>query len=534
MSKTSPLQKALNRLSLQLPRAFDHFEKARFNEDKPSKDTEDASHHFPEIHNQPYLKLGHGKENSKSAKVGVVFSGGQAPGGHNVLCGLYDALKKRSSSSELIGFLGGPGGFLKDNHIELNHEILSDYRNIGGFDLLGSGRTKIEKDEDLEKAREVADQHKLDAFVIIGGDDSNTNAALLAEYFKKCGQNTAVIGVPKTIDGDLMNDYVEVSFGFDTACKVYSEMIGNICVDARSAKKYTHFVKLMGRAASHITLECALKTQPNYAFIAEEVLAEKKSLKDLTQELVDLILERSEKEKNYGVILIPEGLIDFIPELSQLNHEINKKLAHEKSLTPKDLEESLSGSLEETFKELPKEIQKQLLLTRDPHGNIQLSKIDTQKLLIDLVEKQLEEQNFKGHFNPVSHFMGYEGRCAHPSLFDAEYTYALGWTAALLALEGRTGYMAAIKNLKSPTKDWEIYGLPITNLIHLEHRHGKDKPVIKKALVDLNGPSFKAFKRQREDWRLKEHYLSPGPIQYFGDEIVTQIKNSIIDLKSKP
>ncbi len=412
----------------------------------------------------------------------------------------------------------------------MTHKVVADYQNLGGFDLLGSGRTKIETKEQFKQALESAKELKLDAFVVIGGDDSNTNAALLAEYFKKEGLFTTVVGVPKTIDGDLKNNYVEVSFGFDTASKVYSELIGNILIDARSSQKYYHFIKLMGRSASHLTLECALKTNPNMIFIGEAIQENETSLLEIVGTITELVLERSRLNKNYGVLLIPEGLIDFIPEIALLNKEINASLSKDESLTHETIVQKLSSKAQKTFSSLPLNIQKQLLLERDPHGNIQLAKIETQKLLMTLVgEKLKKDPNYSGNYSPIPHYLGYEGRCAHPSPFDADYAYALGCGAALLVNQEYTGYMISIKNLDGAVDTWELFGLPITSLLNLEKRSGDEKPVIKKALVDLKGGPYRSYLKKEKEWRVQDEYNSPGPIQYFGPAEVTQIKNSLIE-----
>jgi pyrophosphate--fructose-6-phosphate 1-phosphotransferase len=469
----------------------------------------------------------------KPRRVGVVFSGGQAAGGHNVITGLYDALKTLHPESRLFGFIGGPGGIVSGNVFELDAELLKPFRNQGGFDLIGSGRTKIETDEQLAASVESMKKYQLDGLVIIGGDDSNTNAAVLAEYFLSRDCQTAVVGVPKTIDGDLKNAYVAASFGFDTACKVYAELIGNIARDALSAKKYTHFIKLMGRSASHIALECALAVQPNVTLISEEIAAEQKTLAQLTCEIADVICQRSALGKQYGVILIPEGLIEFIPEVGVLIAELNVLLAASQDLTLEVLMAQLTPESRGCFASLPEAIQKQMLLNRDPHGNVQVSLIETEQLLIETVSKELakraKEGTFKGKFNPQRHFFGYEGRAAFPSNFDATYCYALGNVAALLIDEGCTGYMCFVQGLERPSLEWEAGGLPITGLMHFEHRKGKLKPVIQKALVDLKGRPYQEFLKQRAAWGLEDLYLYPGPIQFEGDPQITDcVPHSIL------
>ncbi|MCB1067483.1 MAG: diphosphate--fructose-6-phosphate 1-phosphotransferase [Simkania sp.] len=472
---------------------------------------------FPQTYGRPLIKMTHGKGGaSKPLKVGVVLSGGQAAGGHNVITGLFDALKKIHPESHLFGFLGGPSGIVDGKYRDLSEDELANYRNQGGFDLIGSGRTKIESEEQFAKSLEVAKALELNGLVVIGGDDSNTNAALLAEYFIDKGCKTRVIGVPKTIDGDLQNEHVAISFGFDTACKTYSEMIGNIARDALSAKKYTHFIKLMGRSASHIALECALQTQPNYVLIGEEVEAKNQTLQAIAQDLIDVIERRGKEGKNYGVILIPEGLIEFIPEMKTLIQELNILLAQEGGSI-----EGLSAPSKKTFDYLPKEIQDQLLLDRDPHGNVQVSHIQTEMLLSHVVKAELKKRNFQGKFNAIHHFFGYEGRSCFPSNFDATYCYSLGIVSALLIREGFTGYMSCVTNLREPVEAWGVIGIPITSLMNMEVRKGKEKPVIQKALVDLKGQAFKRFARDRDKWKLQDHYQFPGPIQFEGDPSYT-------------
>ncbi|MEW5814182.1 MAG: diphosphate--fructose-6-phosphate 1-phosphotransferase, partial [Spirochaetota bacterium] len=461
--------------------------------------------------------------------IGVVLSGGQAPGGHNVIAGLFDALKKGSPASKLFGFLGGPAGILEDKAIDLTARYIDQFRNTGGFDIIGSGRTKLEKEEQFDKCIEVCNNRAISALVIIGGDDSNTNAALMAEYFSRKNAGISVIGVPKTIDGDLKNEHIETSFGFDTATKTYSELIGNIARDANSAKKYWHFIKLMGRSASHICLECALQTQPNYAVISEEVENDQQTLDQIITEIVDIIVKRSENRENFGVVLVPEGLIEFIPEIGKLISELNNLLAaHEpffKTLNTFErqsewINKNLSKDSSYAFSTLPNDIQRQLLMDRDPHGNVQVSRIETEKLLIELVEARLlelkNEGRYKGKFSPQSHFLGYEGRSAFPSNFDADYCYSLGYNAFMLIASGLTGYISAIKNLSKPADEWSAAGIPLTMMMTIEQRSGKLKPVIKKALVELDKKPFRLFAGKRADWGLKTSYIYPGAIQYFG------------------
>ena len=472
---------------------------------------------FPHTYSRPFLTFKKGSSSFAPKTVGVVFSGGQASGGHNVITGLFDALMKMHPESKLYGFLNGPSGICDNKTIELTKEILAPYRNQGGFDLIGSGRTKIETDQQLKDSLNTCNTLALDGLVIIGGDDSNTNGAVLAEYFLENNCKTAVVGVPKTIDGDLRNEYVELSFGFDTATKVYSEMIGNIARDALSAKKYFHFIKLMGRSASHIALECALKTQPNFTLIGEEVLEKKKTLTDITNELVDMITLRYENGKNYGLVLVPEGLIEFIPEVKILIQELNNFLSGKDNPSKEEVKKALSTEALSCFEELPEKIQDQLLLTRDPHGNVTVSQIETEYLLVELVSQRL-----KGiPFNPIRHFFGYEGRCSMPSNFDTNYCYNLGRLGALLIQHEKTGYMCCLSGLKDSPEFWEGKALPITMLMHIEERHGQPKPVIEKALVDLSSETFTHLVSKRQEWGLEDHYQFPGPIQYFGESEIT-------------
>ncbi|KAK8664902.1 hypothetical protein V6N13_084673 [Hibiscus sabdariffa] len=479
---------------------------------------------FPNLFGQPSAMLvPNGADSLRSdlkLKIGVVLSGGQAPGGHNVICGIFDYLQDRAKGSILYGFKGGPAGIMKCKYIELTSDYIYPYRNQGGFDMICSGRDKIETPDQFKQAEETAAKLNLDGIVVIGGDDSNTNACLLAENFRGKNLKTQVIGCPKTIDGDLKCKEVPTSFGFDTACKIYAEMIGNVMIDARSTGKYYHFVRLMGRAASHITLECALQTHPNITIIGEEVAAKKQTLKNVTDYMVDVICKRAELGYNYGVILIPEGLIDFIPEVQQLIAELNEILAHdivdENGLWKKKLpEQSLK-----LFEFLPPAIQEQLMLERDPHGNVQVAKIETEKMLIQMVETELEkrrqEGSYKGHFKGQSHFFGYEGRCGLPTNFDASYCYALGYAAGALLHSGKTGLISSVGNLAAPVEEWTVGGTALTSLMDVERRHGKFKPVIKKAMVELDGAPFKKFASMREDWALKNCYISPGPIQFVG------------------
>ncbi|MDR0758971.1 MAG: diphosphate--fructose-6-phosphate 1-phosphotransferase [Treponema sp.] len=461
--------------------------------------------------------------------VGVILSGGQAPGGHNVIAGLYDGLMKGNPDSVLYGFLGGPSGLTDNKTMKLTGEIIDQYRNTGGFDIIGSGRTKIETPEQFAAALATARMLKLDAVVIIGGDDSNTNAALLAEYFLDKGASTQVIGCPKTIDGDLKNEYIETSFGFDTAVKTYSELIGNIGRDANSARKYWHFIRLMGRSASHITLECALQTQPNICLISEEVEAGKLSLGQVVDQICDSVVRRAEKGDNFGVVLIPEGLVEFIPEMKALIVELNDAMAkNEKEFAALVsfgdqlawLKAKLSGPSYGLIQSLPPDIAKQLLMDRDPHGNVQVSRIDTEKLLITMTEKRLANLKaggaYNGKFSALGHFFGYEGRCAFPTNFDADYCYTLGFSAFVLIASGLTGYLSSVRNLTAPADQWIAGGVPLTMMMNMEQRQGIRKPVIRKALVALDGEPFKAFAAARDTWAVRTSFLFPGAIQYFG------------------
>jgi pyrophosphate--fructose-6-phosphate 1-phosphotransferase len=474
---------------------------------------------FPLTFSQTVLKGEKGeKRGAKPLQIGVVLSGGQASGGHNVIIGIHDCLKQLHPNSRLYGFFDGPNGIISGKSKELTAELIAPYRNQGGFDMIGSGRTKIETEQQLSASLSVVQRMKLDGLVIIGGDDSNTNAAILAEYFLKHGCPAKVIGVPKTIDGDLKNGYVATSFGFDTATKTYAEIIGNIARDALSAKKYYHFIKLMGRSASHIALECALATQPNLTLIGEEVAAKKMTLSQIVNEIADLIVKRAESGKEYGVILIPEGLIEFIPEIGILIKELNQILTSENSFSSSQL----TSSSQSCFLSLPEHIRSQLLGTRDPHGNVQVSLIETERLLIEAVAKELGKRGeYKGKFAPVPHFLGYEGRAGYPSCFDSKYCYALGFAAALLVDHGATGCMAFVSGIEKSIREWGIGAVPLTFLMHVEMRKGKEKPVIQKALVDLKGKPFSYFQKHRDSWKLEDQYCYPGPIQFFGDKALT-------------
>ncbi|XP_019249405.1 PREDICTED: pyrophosphate--fructose 6-phosphate 1-phosphotransferase subunit beta-like [Nicotiana attenuata] len=479
---------------------------------------------FPNLFGQPSVSLlpGHtsGAALNHNLKIGVVLSGGQAPGGHNVISGIFDYLQEKTKGSTLYGFRGGPAGIMNCKYVELTTDFVYPYRNQGGFDMIASGRDKIETDEQFKQAAETAKKLDLDGIVVIGGDDSNTNACLLAENFRGKGLKTRVIGCPKTIDGDLKCKEVPTSFGFDTACKIYAEMIGNVMIDARSTGKYYHFVRLMGRAASHITLECALQTHPNITIIGEEVAAQKQTLKSVTDYIVGIICKRAKLGYNYGVILIPEGLIDFIPEVQQLIAELNEILANDVIDEAGNWKKKLRSQSHELFEFLPQAIQEQLLLERDPHGNVQVAKIETEKMLIQMVEAELENKRKEGsytkHFKGQSHFFGYEGRCGLPSNFDSNYCYALGYGAGALLHSGKTGLISSVGNLGAPVEDWTVGGTALTSLMDVERRHGKFKPVIKKAMVELEGAPFKKFASLREEWALKNRYFSPGPLQFVG------------------
>ncbi len=484
---------------------------------------------------------------SKERNVGVILSGGQAPGGHNVIAGLYDALKQANPKNNLYGFLGGPSGIIEGKYVEFNDEFINDYRNTGGFDIIGSGRTKLETEEQFQKALAVCKKLNISAVVIIGGDDSNTNAALLAEWFVANNADIQVIGCPKTIDGDLKNEQIEISFGFDTATKTYGELIGNIERDANSAKKYWHFVKIMGRSASHVALEAALQTQPNITLISEEVEQKKMSLASIIDYMTDIIVRRSENGKNFGIAVIPEGLIEFVPELKTMIANLNDIMPTlEKDSKYTDgsdvekiaiIENTLSSENASVFKSLPALIKSQLLMDRDPHGNVQVSKIETEKLLISMIEEKLaklkKEGKYSGKFSTQSHFFGYEGRCAFPSNFDADYCYSLGFNAFALINFGLTGYLSSVRNLTEPANDWVAGGVPLTMMMNMERRHGEMKPVIKKALVELDGPVFKKLEENREDWAMNDRYLFPGAIQYFGPSSVCDITTVTLALESE-
>ncbi len=531
MTKKSALQKARAAYQPKLPSALWGAVKAVEGEPTQSvADQKEIKALFPNTYGLPELTF---EKDPKPAKVtapfnvGVILSGGQAPGGHNVISGLFDGIKAVNKDCRLYGFLMGPGGLVDHQYIELTSSIIDEYRNTGGFDIIGSGRTKLEEVEQFEKGLEILRELNIKALVIIGGDDSNTNACVLAEYYKAHNAGVQVIGCPKTIDGDLKNDMIETSFGFDTATKVYSEVIGNIQRDCNSAKKYWHFIKLMGRSASHIALECALQVQPNYCIISEEVEAKNQTLDDIVNGIAAVVAKRAENGDNFGTVLIPEGLIEFIPAMKALIAELNDLLARTPDFASKSEDEqrdfvvtNLSADNAKIFESLPKGVARQLTLDRDPHGNVQVSLIETEKLLSEMVGKKLAEMKeagkYVGKFAAQHHFFGYEGRCADPSNFDADYCYALGYNAAQLINCGATGYMSSVRNLTKPSVQWVAGGIPITMMMNMERRNGKMKPVIQKALVDLNGKPFQKFAEQRDEWALNTCYMYPGPIQYFG------------------
>lgn len=474
--------------------------------------------------------------------IGVILSGGQAPGGHNVIAGLFDGLKAGNKESKLFGFLGGPSGIVDDKAVEITDELMDAYRNTGGFDIIGSGRTKLETVEQFDKCIEVCKRRNISAVVIIGGDDSNTNAAVLAEYFTEKKTGISVIGCPKTIDGDLKNEYIETSFGFDTATKTYAELIGNIERDANSAKKYWHFIKLMGRSASHIALECALQTQPNFCIISEEVEKEQKTLMQVAKEIADIVITRAKAGKTFGVGLIPEGLIEFIPEMKKLIAELNDLMAQNEaefsqltdfSAQTKWLKQHFSKDSAAAFDSLPEGIAKQLLLDRDPHGNVQVSLIETEKLLSEMVKKAIKARGEEIKFSALHHFFGYEGRCAFPSNFDADYCYSLGYNAFVLIANGLSGYLSSIRNLASPADRWIPGGIPLTMMMNMEQRHGMLKPVIRKALVELDSAPFREFAANRDKWAEETCYTYPGAIQYYGPAAVCDLTTRTLYFESR-
>ena len=502
---------------------------------------------FPNTYgkNEIVFEKGVNTSENKKLTVGVILSGGQAPGGHNVICGLYDALKATNPENVLYGFKGGPSGLIEDDYIVFGDEYINQYRNTGGFDIIGSGRTKLETEEQFAIVVENCRKHGVNALVIIGGDDSNTNAAVLAEYCAAHNTGSQVIGCPKTIDGDLKNEDIECSFGFDTATKTYSEIIGNIERDANSAKKYWHFVKVMGRSASHVALECALQTQPNICLIGEEVAAKKMSLAEIAGYIADSVAARAAKGWNFGVAIIPEGIVEFVPEFSVLIAEINELLAGSKAdafnalPTWEDkyafIENGLTKASMAVFALLPLNIQQRLFLDRDPHGNVQVSLIESEKLFSALVAENLKARKaagtYNGKFSPLHHFLGYEGRCAFPSNFDADYCYSLGYNAAMLIQYGFTGYLSKVSNLSKPAEEWVAGGMPITKMMNIERRHGHDKPVIRKALVELEGAPFRYFAEHRDQWAVETSFVYPGAIQYFGPSEVCDLTTRTLALE---
>ena len=502
---------------------------------------------FPNTYGMPVLTFEPSDEVKEypAINIGVILSGGQAPGGHNVIAGLFDGIKAMNQDSKLYGFLLGPAGLIEHKYIELTSDIIDEYRNTGGFDIIGSGRTKLETTEQFDKGLEIIKELDIKAVVIIGGDDSNTNACVLAEYYKQKNTGVQVIGCPKTIDGDLKNEMIETSFGFDTACKVYSEVIGNIQRDCNSAKKYWHFIKLMGRSASHIALECALQTQPNICIISEEVEAKQMTLGDVVDYIAGIVAARAAEGNNFGTVLIPEGLIEFIPAMKKLIAELNDFLAangEEFAKVPqaeqiKFIAERISAENSAIYTSLPEGVARQLSLDRDPHGNVQVSLIETEKLLSEMVSRRLaewkKEGKFVGKFSAQHHFFGYEGRCAAPSNFDADYCYSLGYNASMLIGQGKTGYMSSVRNTTKPADEWIAGGIPVTMMMNMERRHGEMKPVIQKALVKLDGAPFKYFASKRDEWAKDTCYVYPGPIQYFGPSSVCDQPTQTLKLEQE-
>ena len=547
MMEISALQKARSAYQPKLPKALQGAVKIVEGAPTQSVDNqEEIKNLFPNTYGMPLVEFVPGNEtNQKKMNVGIILSGGQAPGGHNVISGLFDAVKKLNPENRLYGFLMGPGGLVDHNYIEITSEFIDPYRNTGGFDMIGSGRTKLEKEEQFEKGLQIIQKLDISAIVIIGGDDSNTNACVLAEYYAAKKYGVQVIGCPKTIDGDLKNSQIETSFGFDTATKTYSELIGNIERDCNSARKYWHFVKLMGRSASHIALECALQTQPNICLISEEIEKNDLTLNEVVENIANTVAYRAAQGNNFGVVLIPEGLIEFIPAIGRLIQELNDLLAAH-GADYKDLNKDaqrayilshLSKENAATFETLPEGVARQLSLDRDPHGNVQVSLIETEKLLSEMVDAKLQqwtnEGKYNGKFAPQHHFFGYEGRCAAPSNFDADYCYALGTSAAQLIANGKTGYMAIVKNTTATTDNWKAGGVPITMMMNMERRNGQMKPVIRKALVELDGKPFKAFAVKRDEWAKNTAYVYPGPIQYWGPAEVCDQPTKTLILEQK-
>ena len=541
----SALQKERAGYQPKLPKALQGAVKVQEGAPTQSVDNqEDIKKLFPNTYGMPLVEfVPADSANNVKINVGIILSGGQAPGGHNVISGLFDEVKKLNPENRLYGFLMGPGGLVDHNYIDITAENLQAYRNTGGFDMIGSGRTKLEKEEQFEKGLEIIRKLDIKAVVIIGGDDSNTNACVLAEYYAAKQYGVQVIGCPKTIDGDLKNDQIETSFGFDTATKTYSELIGNIERDCNSARKYWHFVKLMGRSASHIALECALQTQPNICLVSEEIEAKDQTLNDIVEYIAGVVTYRAEQGNNFGVVLIPEGLIEFIPAIGRLIQELNDLLAAhgaeylnlDKAAQREYILAHLSAENKATFETLPEGVARQLSLDRDPHGNVQVSLIETEKLISEMVAAKLDqwkkEGKYTGKFSPLHHFFGYEGRCAAPSNFDADYCYALGSSAAQLIANGKTGYMAIVKNTTAGTDHWKAGGVPITMMMNMERRNGEMKPVIRKALVELDGAPFKTFAAQREKWAKETCYVYPGPIQYWGPSSVCDQTTKTLELE---
>ena len=547
----SPLQKARYEYSPKLPgmlrNGIAEIAVKEGEKTTSAADQEKIAELFPNTYGEPEVTFEKGQNTSAAKKqvVGVILSGGQAPGGHNVVSGLYDALKATNKENVLIGFKGGPSGLIEDDFIVFDDAYINEYRNTGGFDIIGSGRTKLETEEQFKIATEVCKKHGITAIVIIGGDDSNTNACVLAEYMAAHKTGVQVIGCPKTIDGDLKNEDIEISFGFDTATKTYSELIGNIERDCNSAKKYWHFIKVMGRSASHVALECALECQPNICLISEEVKAKKQSLSEIADYIADAVEKRAADGNNFGVVVIPEGVVEFVPEFSALISEINELLAGSKADAFNALEswaekyafieKGLSKEAMEVFAILPQAIQQQLFLERDPHGNVQVSLIESEKLFAALVGDKLKARKaagtYTGNYATQTHFFGYEGRCAFPSNFDADYCYSLGYNAFMLIQYGYNGYLSKVSNLSRPAEEWVAGGMPITKMMNIERRHGEDKPVIKKALVELDGKPFKYFEAHRDEWAVETSYVFPGAIQYYGPTEVCDITTRTLALE---
>ena len=553
MKTLSPLQQERLKYQPKLPECLEKgINTLEMEEGKATesvRDQEEIKKLFEKTYGKPIVtfKSTSDKKDSPVRNVGVILSGGQAPGGHNVIAGLYDALKQANPENKLYGFLGGPSGIIDGKYVEITKDFIDAYRNTGGFDIIGSGRTKLETEEQFKKSLDVCKKLNVSAVVIIGGDDSNTNAALLAEWFVKHDTGIQVIGCPKTIDGDLKNEQIEVSFGFDTATKTYAELIGNIQRDANSAKKYWHFIKIMGRSASHVAVEAALQTQPNICLVSEEVEEKKMSLNQIVEDMCKIICKRAEKGKNFGIVIVPEGLIEFIPEmkdliakLNDLTHELESD-EHYQNVRSEEKFNIIASKLDENnaklFMSLPALIKAQLLMDRDPHGNVQVSRIETEKLLIEMIRTRLndlkDEGVYVGKFSDQAHFFGYEGRCAFPSNFDADYCYSLGFNAFALINFGLTGYLSSVRNLVKPAKEWIAGGVPLTMMMNMEKRHGEMKPVIQKALIKLDGPVFKELEANREEWAMNDHYLFPGAIQYFGPSEVCDLTSVTLQLEHK-